>query len=148
MPYLKAWIKETLRLYPVLQSITRQVQDDIELCGYQVPAGTHVQVLSYFLCRDESVFPNAKQFIPERCLRDSDNHTQGVPYSFASIPFGFGKRMCVGRRIDELEMHLLLSRIVLEYKVLYPHEDDVEPETRGSVVPDRDVRVKFIKRNK
>ncbi|KAK3725277.1 hypothetical protein QZH41_010113, partial [Actinostola sp. cb2023] len=117
MPYLKAWIKESLRLYPVLQSNTRLLQDDIVLCGYHVPAGTHVNILSYFMGRDESIFKDAAKFLPERWLRDSDNHTPGVPHAFAVLPFGFGTRMCVGRRIAELEMHLLLARIVHEYQV-------------------------------
>jgi len=146
MSYLKAWIKETLRLFPVLQSNTRLLQDDVEIGGYLIPAGTHVQSLTYFLCRDESVFKDPLHFIPERWLRDSDNKTPGVLYAHASLPFGFGKRMCVGRRIAELEMHLLLTRILQQYKVLYPHNEDVQPENRGGVVPDRDVRVKFIKR--
>lgn len=148
MPYLKACIKETLRLYPVLQTNLRQLQNDMEIGGYHIPAGTHVQTLSYFLCHDESVFKDAAQFKPERWLRDADNHAHGVPYAHASLPFGFGKRMCVGRRIAELEMHLLLTRIVQEYQVLYPHSEDVEPENRGTVCPDRDVRVKFIKRQR
>lgn len=149
MPYVKAWIKETLRLYPVLPTLVRVLQEDQVLMGYHIPAGTHVNALYYYMSRDESSFKDATKFIPERWLRDSDNpwHTPGVPQSFASLPFGFGKRMCVGRRIAELEVHLLLTRIVRDYQVLYPHADDVEPEAQGAIVPDRPVRVKFIKRN-
>ena len=40
MPYLKAWLRETLRLYPVLSDIPRRPKEDIILEGYHIPGGT------------------------------------------------------------------------------------------------------------
>ena len=57
--------------------------------------------------------------------------------------------MCVGRRIAELELHLLLARIVQQFEIRYPPDaDEVEPFFRGLMIPDRPVRVKFVDRNK
>ena len=55
--------------------------------------------------------------------------------------------MCVGRRIAELELHLLLARIVQQFDISYPPDaENVEYFTRGVTVPDRAVRVKLVDR--
>ena len=53
--------------------------------------------------------------------------------------------MCLGRRIAELELHLLIARIVQQFDISYPPEaENVEPFMRGVIIPDRPVRVQFI----
>ena len=55
MPYLKAWLRETLRLYPVLSAIPRRPKDDIILGGYHIPGGTaQVEFLVHQMGRDEN----------------------------------------------------------------------------------------------
>ena len=57
MPYLKAWLRETLRLYPVLSAIPRRPKDDIILGGYHIPGGTaQVEFLVQLIGKDESIF--------------------------------------------------------------------------------------------
>lgn len=65
----------------------------------------------------ESNFQKAKEFIPERWLRD---RPQGAIHHHASLPFGIGPRMCAGRRIAEQEMYILLARVSDGY-VFYIH---------------------------
>ena len=151
MPYLKAWVRETLRLYPVLIVIFRILPADINLSGYHMPAGTQVNCLAYFMSRDENIFTDAQEFKPERWLRDNNQNSKFIDAKevFSSIPFGFGTRMCLGRRIAELELHLLLARIVQQFDIRYPPgAEEVEPLVRGLTIPDRPVRVKFVDREK
>ena len=147
MPYLKAWVRETLRLYPFI-AIPRQPTEDVVLSGYFIPGGTaHVAFLTFSMGRDEEVFENAEAFKPERWLREKDSVLTEAVEAFSSIPFGFGTRMCIGRRIAELELHLLLARIVQQFDISYPPDaENVEYFTRGVTVPDRAVRVKFVDR--
>lgn len=63
----------------------------------------------YCVSHDENVFPNSHLFQPERWLRGSQEKSRQHP--FGSVPFGFGVRACLGRRVAELEMYLLLSRV-------------------------------------
>ena len=154
MPYLRAWVRETLRLYPPIMILTRITSKDLILSGYQIPAGTELHLLAYQMSRDESVFEEPNVFRPERWLRGKKVNIQNRKFLeakevFSSLPFGFGTRMCIGRRIAELELHLLLARIVQQFEIRYPADaDDVEPFFRGLMIPDRPVRVKFVDRNK
>jgi len=147
MPYLKAWVRETLRLYPII-SIPREPTEDIILSGYLIPGGTAtVNFLFFGMGRDEEVFENAEAFKPERWLRKKDFVLTEAAEAFSSIPFGFGTRMCLGRRIAELELHLLLARIVQQFEISYPPDaENVECVTRGVTIPDRAMRVKFMDR--
>ena len=95
--------------------------------------------------KDESIFEDAEAFKPERWLRNKDTALIESAEAFASFPFGFGTRMCLDRRIAELELHLLMARIVQQFDISYPPEaENVEPFMRGVIIPDRPVRVQFI----
>ncbi len=72
---------------------------------------TMVGSLQYVIGRDEKVFPDPDSFKPERWLRESSN----VSSTFASVPFGFGPRMCIGRRLAELELYLALARVCTHF---------------------------------
>ena len=154
MPYLRAWVRETLRLYPPVTILIRITNKDLILSGYHIPAGTELHLLPYQMSRDENVFEEPNAFRPERWLRGKKVSLQNSKFLeakevFSSLPFGFGRRMCVGRRIAELELRLLLARIVQQFEIRYPPDaDEVEPFFRGLMIPDRAVRVKFVDRNK
>ncbi|KAK7068012.1 hypothetical protein SK128_023820 [Halocaridina rubra] len=59
------------------------------------------------MTKDENLFHRAKEFIPERWSRDKP---LGDIHPFAHLPFGFGPRMCLGRRIAEQELYTFLTR--------------------------------------
>ena len=93
------------------------------------------------------IFEDAEAFKPERWLRNTDTALIESAEAFASFPFGFETRMCLGRRISELELHLLMARIVQQFDISYPPEaENVEPFMRGVTIPDRPVRVQFVDR--
>lgn len=63
------------------------------------------------------------------------------------MPFGYGVRGCLGRRIAELEMQLLLFRLVQQYKmVLAPETGEVRSLARIILVPDKKVGLRFLQR--
>ena len=66
--------------------------------------------------------------------------------AFASLPFGFGVRMCLGRRLAELELQILLIKILLKFDLRLPEGHVVEPYIRGTTIPDKPIRVKFVDR--
>lgn len=56
-------------------------------------------------------FPRPESFEPERWTRDESRQLQDVLHSAACLPFGLGVRSCIGRRVAEMQMQLLLSRV-------------------------------------
>ncbi|XP_030637706.1 sterol 26-hydroxylase, mitochondrial [Chanos chanos] len=147
MPYLKAVIKETLRLYPVVSGNGRlTVDNEIVVDNYWFPKETQFHLCHYAASHDESEFPEAERFLPERWLRDGTTRFPHHPYS--SIPFGVGVRACVGRRVAELEMYFALSRLLQHYEVL-PVEGApvIEPKTRTLLIPSKPINLHFLPRD-
>ena len=145
MPYLKATVKETLRLYPIT-FLTRVLEEDTVMSNYLIPSGTDVIVLLYAMSRDKKKFPNPSAFIPERWLQDKALGSNKNPFAF--LPFGYGRRMCVGRRIAETEMYLLLTRLIQNFHISNVSQEVVEKSFHGIVtIPDRPIRVKLYDRN-
>ncbi|KAH8371081.1 hypothetical protein KR093_006157 [Drosophila rubida] len=131
MPYMRACVKETLRMRPVVIANGRSLQADAVINGYHIPKGTHVIFPHLVLSNDPTYFPEPKRFIPERWLKQGTALAEGCPHAgqkihpFVSLPFGYGRRMCVGRRFAEIELHTLLAKIFRKYKVSYGAEEFV-----------------------
>nr|XP_055039246.1 25-hydroxyvitamin D-1 alpha hydroxylase, mitochondrial [Misgurnus anguillicaudatus] len=143
MPLMKAVIKEILRLYPVIPGNARVIPDrDIKVGGYLIPRNTLITLCHYATSHDSKQFPEPEEFIPHRWLSRSEGS-----HPYASIPFGVGKRSCIGRRIAELEVYLALSRILVHFIVEPAEENDrVNPMTRTLLVPEREINLRFIER--
>ncbi|XP_030371717.1 probable cytochrome P450 12a4, mitochondrial [Scaptodrosophila lebanonensis] len=130
VPYLRACIKESQRIYPLIIGNGRTTARDCVLSGYQVPAGTFVSMIPLGCLKNDSYFPRAGEFLPERWLRPdlrvdaegngSDNALK-LTNPFAFLPFGFGPRMCVGKRIVDMELELGIARIIRNFKVEFNH---------------------------
>uniref|UniRef100_A0A0A1X019 Probable cytochrome P450 12c1, mitochondrial n=1 Tax=Zeugodacus cucurbitae TaxID=28588 RepID=A0A0A1X019_ZEUCU len=126
LPYLRACIKEALRFYPLAFGNARETGTDLVLSGYQVPKGTGALISSNMLPNEELFFPRPREFIPERWLRNSDATladgerliAENVN-KFINLPFGFGPRSCVGKRIVDIEMELTLANLVRHFRIEY-----------------------------
>ncbi|KAJ8352426.1 hypothetical protein SKAU_G00239020 [Synaphobranchus kaupii] len=146
MPYLKAVIKETLRLYPVVPGNGRlTVDNEVVIDDYWFPKKTQFHLCHYAASHDEKEFPDAERFIPERWLRGDPAQSQHHPYS--SIPFGVGVRACVGRRVAELEMYFALSRLIQHYEIRPRNfADSLEAKTRTLLIPAAPINLCFFPR--
>uniref|UniRef100_A0A146SNF1 Cytochrome P450 family 17 polypeptide 2 n=1 Tax=Fundulus heteroclitus TaxID=8078 RepID=A0A146SNF1_FUNHE len=144
MPFLRAVIKETLRMYPVVPMNSRIISEKpFSVGGYQFPKKTAFTFCHYAISHDESVFPDSFRFKPERWLRDG----RPRPNPFGSIPFGYGVRGCVGRRIAELEMYLVLFRLIQRFEVKPdPTTGELKSINRTVLVPDKQLDLHFVDR--
>ncbi|XP_077129302.1 sterol 26-hydroxylase, mitochondrial-like [Ranitomeya variabilis] len=144
MPLLKAIIKETLRMYPVVPTNSRvATEKEIIIGDFCFPKDTLFVLNHYVISRDENNFPEPNTFIPQRWFREQKIKNN----PFSSIPFGYGIRACVGRRIAELEMHLALSRIIKKYEIRPdPRGGDISPMSRIVLTPSKPINLEFLER--
>ena len=100
---------------------------------------TYVLMPTLVMGRLPNLFPEPEDFKPERWEKSSTD----LPHQFASLPFGFGPRMCVGRRVAELELYIALSRIINNFKIGYHEETLIEPIQKVLTLPERQVNLSF-----
>jgi len=125
LPYLTAVCNETLRIYPVaMLTFPRIVVEPVKLLGQQLEPGTVVTGCIYLLHQRSDLYPEAKQFKPERFLE-----RQFSQYEF--MPFGGGARRCVGEALALFEMKLVLANILCRYQLALAEEKPVQPQRRG-----------------
>ena len=109
LPYTRAVIDETLRLYPPVWLYPRDAIGDDEIGGYRVPAGSSVIVSPWVTHRRPDLWDRPEEFRPERFLGAERRHR------FAYFPFGGGPRQCIGSHMALQELQIMLAMIVREF---------------------------------
>ncbi|KAK4877717.1 hypothetical protein RN001_010223 [Aquatica leii] len=143
-PFLRACVKETLRMSPTAGANSRFLIKDTEIGGYLIPQGTLVSAFTSITSQSGTYFSNPLIYNPERWLRKSD---ETVHHPFASLPFGYGPRMCPGKRIAEQEIVILLRKILKSYKLMPIGNPQIGMVYRMNRIADRPINVKFINTN-
>ncbi|XP_053550636.1 1,25-dihydroxyvitamin D(3) 24-hydroxylase, mitochondrial [Bombina bombina] len=141
MPYLKACLKESMRITPSVPFTTRTLDKETVLGEYVLPKGTVLTINSHVLGSNEECFDDCNQFRPERWLQEKNSISP-----FAHVPFGIGKRMCIGRRLAEMQLQLTLCWLIRRYRIVPTDTDPVETIHLGTLIPNRDLPVAFFKR--
>ncbi len=125
LPYLEAVCNETLRIYPVaILTFARVTKSPIELMDYDLKPGTVLYGCIYLTHQREDLYPEPKQFKPERFLE-----REFSPYEF--MPFGGGARRCIGEALAQFEMKLVLAKIISRYQLALVDKRLVRPQRRG-----------------
>ncbi|KAG6408320.1 hypothetical protein SASPL_131325 [Salvia splendens] len=109
MPYLKAVIKESLRLHlPVPLLIPRESTHDTKVLGYDVASGTRVLINAWAIARGPCLWENPEEFYPERFL-DTNIDYKGL--HFELIPFRSGRRGCPGITFAVAIVELAIAKL-------------------------------------
>nr|APH81397.1 cytochrome P450 CYP3020A1 [Tigriopus kingsejongensis] len=120
LPYLKAVVKETLRVNPAAIANARTLSDPLELNGYLLEPGTNVVPFHYYIMNCDRFVEEPKAFKPERWIKGHAEFENIHP--FAALPFGHGVRMCIGKRFAEYEVQVMLMKLIRKYRVEWHHE--------------------------
>ncbi len=122
--YLTATINEILRRRPVLPNAEpRLVKQPIEVGGIRYEPGVVLFASAYLVHHDAAIYPDPYAFRPERFLGQS-------PGTYTWIPFGGGRRRCIGASFALLEMKLVL-RAALQRHELHPAGEPEVTRRRG-----------------
>ena len=92
MKYLEKCIKETLRIYPPVILIARNIREQFKIKDQIIPPGVTCVLYLYQLHRNPKHFPNPEKFDPDRFAEQTGRH------AFAFAPFSGGPRNCIGQR--------------------------------------------------
>jgi cytochrome P450 len=115
MPYLRAVVKETLRLHPPAPLLVPRLSmvDCIVDGGYYVPSGTKVIVNAWALGRDPESWEKPEEFMPERFM--DGGSAAAVDFKgnhFQFLPFGAGRRICAGINFGMAAVEIMLANLM------------------------------------
>ena len=127
-PYLHAVLRESHRMTPVHPTTMFKSNSvaDIELHGVTIPKGSIIGFDGFSMGMDPKVVDDPESFRPERWLSDDEiEKRKGTPAEaldsvFFRDPFSQGARRCPGSRVAVNETQLLLSQLVLDWKITAP----------------------------
>lgn len=118
--------RETLRLYPPLSFLTREVTCPVQMRDKNLKPGAMLVVSPWLVQRNSDNFPDPHGFNPER-FTDPD---QASACRHAYLPYGKGPRICVGAGFANQEARLALASIVSAFSLKTSPGDDPEPVSR------------------
>ncbi|MCD7464796.1 hypothetical protein HAX54_053426 [Datura stramonium] len=124
MQYLKAVIKETLRLHPPVPLLApRESMEDVKLLDYHINAKTQVFINAWTIGRDPLWWDELEKYQPERFLK---NNIDVKGLNFELIPFGTGRRGCPGTYFSIMVNELALANLVYKFNFALP--EGIMPE--------------------
>ncbi|KAH7912798.1 cytochrome P450 [Hygrophoropsis aurantiaca] len=127
LPYIDAVVRETIRWQPVAPSgVPHSTMEDDIYNGYFIPKGATIIQNIWGMSRDESVYPNANDFNPDRWLDSKGQLADMNPPDFV---FGFGRRVCPGRHVADASVWGAIASMLATFEFLRakdPQGKDIE----------------------
>jgi cytochrome P450 family 110 len=125
LTYLSAVCNETLRIHPIATfAFPRVPKHEVEIGGYVLTPDVLVCPSIYLVHQREDIYPQPKQFRPERFLE-----RQFSPYEY--LPFGGGNRRCIGAAFALFEMKIILATILSNYQLELMNDRPIKSVRRG-----------------
>nr|CAD7268851.1 unnamed protein product [Timema shepardi] len=144
MTYLEQIIMETLRLYLSILITMRDVEEEIPIKNYIIPADCTIMIKLLVIQRNPKYFTNPDKFDPDNFSPEKNSTLH--PFGFK--PFTDGPRICVGAKYAMLQMKVMFSTILRYYKILPVGKLEYleRLETSISMTPVLGVKVRLLPR--
>lgn len=131
LPYIRACVKEMLRMNPILApGIRHYADEDVVYKGHVIPKGTVLLANTAFLHYDPQRFDNPFEFMPERyinhTLHSSEYAAMSDPYKRDHFTFSMGRRTCPGARLAENSLDIALASILWAFEIRPPLVNGIE----------------------
>lgn len=132
LPFTRAVIEETLRLYPPVPSLSREAVEADSVCGYIIPKGSLVVIAPWVLHRHRRLWSGPDLFQPDRFLPE---YREAID-RFQFLPFGAGPRVCIGLGFAMQEAVLGLAATVRRFRLRVAPGHEVRPLQRITLRPE------------
>ncbi|XP_078694161.1 cytochrome P450 2D6-like [Branchiostoma floridae x Branchiostoma belcheri] len=128
LPYVNACLLETMRIRTLLPlSVPHATSQDVKVQEFDIPEGTKILLNMQSVHMDSAYWPDPERFDPERFL-DAEGNVINKPDSF--LPFGGGRRVCLGEQLAKMELFLFFSTLLQSFTFKLP-EGAPPPNTDG-----------------
>ncbi|WAR13177.1 CP17A-like protein [Mya arenaria] len=140
LAYTEAVLHESMRISTVVPSgLWHETLCDTSIGSYKIPKGTPVMINHWALHNDPDAWDQVEKFKPERYL---DEHGKLGPKPRSWLPFGAGKRVCLGEFVAKSNLHLIFASLLQRYRW------SPEPGHHVDISPERSLFLNFPKAQK
>ncbi|SCX28084.1 cytochrome P450 [Mycolicibacterium fluoranthenivorans] len=137
LPFTRAVVEETLRMYPPVAFLARVAMGDDEIAGFRVRRGTTIAISLHGLHYHHREWACPADFEPSRYLSENLQHSQRL----ATMPFGGGKKMCIASGFALSELVLLVAGIAQQLQFDRADDAVIRPEISFSCGPNGPIMV-------
>ncbi|KAK9401393.1 cytochrome P450 2J5-like [Crotalus adamanteus] len=117
LPYTNAVIHEMQRLkYVLLVGIPRQSTKDVKMKGYHIPKSTMILPDLRSVLLDPEQWETPEEFNPNHFLDKDGKFMEREEF----LPFGIGKRICVGEQLARIEIFIFLTNLLRAFSFRLP----------------------------
>lgn len=141
---LAALIQEALRLYPPIAFLLRETTEAVSFRERPLKAGGYLVVSPWTIQRHRALWPQPDRFDPGRWL--AAEPPAALADRLAMIPFGYGPRVCPGKRFAEAEMHAILAELLGNCRIARTRGRTPHPLGSLTSRPDYDFRLRITPR--
>ncbi|MFY9292217.1 MAG: cytochrome P450 [Methylorubrum rhodinum] len=144
LPFAKAVMEETMRLFPPVPFLSRQALRDDRIGRVKIPRNSTVIIAPYVMQRHKRLWEAPDAFIPDRFLGERRDAVRRFSY----LPFGAGPRICIGQSFSVQEATLVLAHVVRAVRLtLPPDHPPVTPLHRVTLRPKEGLRMVTARRH-
>ncbi|MBC4014166.1 cytochrome P450 [Siccirubricoccus deserti] len=130
LPFTRAVVEETLRLYPPIPVLAREAQREVTLAGHQLPKGGIVMVVPWLLHRHRALWEAPDAFLPDRFLPGAPPRPR-----HGYVPFSLGPRVCTGAHFAMAEAVIVLATLAQRFAPRLAPGVTVQPVARLTLRP-------------
>ncbi len=142
LPFTRAVIDETMRLFPPAPLMGREAVQDTEILGRKIYKGDIILLATYVMHRTERLWDNPNAFDPDRFIREPSLNRGRDKF----MPFGAGPRVCVGAAFAIMEAVMALGTLVRDYDIQIPSDCFPRPKMTITLRPEGGVPARMVRR--
>ena len=142
LPFTRAVIDETMRLFPPAPLMGREAVKDTDILGRKIYKGDIILLATYVMHRTERLWDNPNAFDPDRFIREPSLGRGKDKF----MPFGAGPRVCVGAAFAIMEAVMALGTLVRDYDIQIPSDCYPRPKMTITLRPEGGVPARMVRR--